>query len=69
MHIPIELQKHILSFLKGNTETIYNTKGRCICRTNKHTRCKRKVNYLETLTCCKHNHLEIPELFAHINYK
>lgn len=69
MHIPIELQKHIFSFLKGNPEIVYNTKGRCICQTIKQTRCKRKVNYLETLTCCKHNYLEIPELFAYINCK
>lgn len=70
MYIPIELQKHVLSFLYGdNTPIITCKKGRCICYTQNQTRCKKKVQYLKTLTCCRHNHMNFPEYLANINSK
>ena len=70
MHLPIELQKYILSFLRKQPEFIIRSKGRCICynknyQTQGPTRCKKKVNYLYRLTCSVH-HFDIPELFCHI---
>lgn len=60
MYLPVELQKHILSFLNPNAEYFIRKKGRCIARTrkDKNPRCLRKVDYTETLTCCIHQSLE-----------
>ena len=69
MYIPLELQKYILSFLPSKQDILQRKKGRCICWTIDNHRCKKKVNYLKTLTCGIHKHLEVPELFAYINTK
>ncbi len=69
MFIPLELQKHILSYLPSKQDVLQNKKGRCICWTTTNHRCKNKINYLKTLTCCVHNHLDVPELFAYMNMK
>ena len=59
MYLPVELQKHILSFLNPNAEYFIRNKGRCIARTRKekHPRCLRKVDFTETLTCYIHQTL------------
>ena len=69
MHIPVELQKYILTFLKPNHETSYNNMGRCVCYTKENRRCKKKVNYTRKITCGYHHYLEVPELFAYMNLK
>jgi hypothetical protein len=70
MHFPIELQKHILSFLRktdGEPEFEIHNKGRCIVAKCNGGRCKRKVSYTKTLACPTHN-VGIPELFATTGY-
>lgn len=59
MYLPVELQKHILSYLNPNADFLKNSKGRCIARnkTDKHPRCKRKVDFTNTLTCPIHHQL------------
>lgn len=59
MYLPVELQKHILSFLNPNAEYFIRKKGRCIARTrkDKNPRCLRKVDFTETLTCSIHQTL------------
>ena len=69
MYIPLELQKHILSFLPLKQNILHHKTGRCICLTVCNRRCKNKVNYLKGLTCGVHKHIDFPELLAYISTK
>ena len=65
MHIPLELQKYIFSYLNHMGDCTTKRKGRCICYTSQNKRCKNKVSYLQKLYCSRHD-FDIPELFLHI---
>lgn len=67
MYIPIEIQKHILSYL-GYSYIQEHKKGRCICYTQKNKRCKNIVNYTKCLYCNIHNK-DMPMIFIYLkNY-
>lgn len=69
MYIPLEIQKYILSYVPMKQDILQNKTGRCICMTVYNRRCKKKVNYLQGLTCGTHKHIDFPELLAYISSK
>ena len=57
-YLPIELQKHIISFLSPTSPCLHHSKGRCIAKNKTNNkRCAVQINYHRSLTCHVHNSL------------
>ena len=54
-YLPIELEKEILSYLMPFFIHQKQTKGYCLAQTKCKKRCKKKVNFNDTLVCHIHS--------------
>ena len=58
MYIPIEIQRHILSYIIESPEFMLRNKLRCRAITKNNRRCMRKVDTRDALCCKTHSTIE-----------
>jgi hypothetical protein len=55
MYLPIELQRHILSYIIQSPEFFVRKSGKCRAITKSNRRCLRKVHFDKALCCPTHD--------------